>query len=181
MVNKTGISLIAERYAIALFDLGEKDNRLDEYDADLQKINATFSSSTDLVMFLEHPTVNIDDKKEIIDSIFKNQVSQYILNLMKLLLERNRIFIFTAIVNNFHIILNKKRNIMLARVITAVEISDEIKNRVKSKLENKFSKRVELESRINPEIIAGMIVEIGDKVLDGSIKTKLENMKRQLA
>lgn len=178
--NKAEITLIAERYAIALFELGEKDNKLDEYDADLQKIKATLDLSKDLSVFLAHPTISIGDKKEILDSIFKSEISQHSLNLMKLLLDRNRIFILTAIVNNFHTILNKKKNIVLARVITAVEINEDIKNRVKGKLENKFSKQIELESKIDPEIIAGMIVEIGDKIIDGSVKTKLENMRRQL-
>ena len=57
MDTKAGITLIAERYAIALFELGEKDNKLDEYDSDLQKIKATLDSSKDLTIFLEHPTI----------------------------------------------------------------------------------------------------------------------------
>jgi F-type H+-transporting ATPase subunit delta len=76
--------------------------------------------------------------------------------------------------------LNKKRNISIAEVITAVEIDENTVQKLKYKLEEVFNCTVEITHSVDSEIIAGMIVKIGDKTIDGSIKTKFENMKKQL-
>ena len=178
--EEIGISIIAKRYSDALIELGEKGAQLDEFDKDLQNIRATLDLNEDLVIFLEHPTISVDEKKEIIDRIFGNFISKYVMNFMKLLLDKNRIFIFPAIVSNYHLTLNKIRNISVANIITAVEIDEETINRVKEKLEKLFKQKIEVQKIVDPEIIAGMIIKVGDKTIDGSIKTKLENMKRHI-
>ncbi|OGI22042.1 MAG: ATP synthase F1 subunit delta [Candidatus Melainabacteria bacterium RIFOXYA12_FULL_32_12] len=178
--NNIGLSTIADRYAIAMIDLGEKTNQLDILGDDLSKINNTFKSNPELLKFLEHPTITADDKKDVINKIFKDAVTDYALSLTKLLLDRNRIFLFPYLVSHYNDILSKKRNITVAKIITAIDIDDDTKNRVKDKLEKALSCSIKLETRINPDIIAGMVIKIGDKIIDGSIKTKLENMKKQL-
>jgi len=178
--NKIGLSTIAERYANALIELGEKYDQLDTYNSDLALVSATLKSHTDLTRFLEHPTIPIGDKKEIIENIFKKAVSQNILNTLKLLLDRNRMFLFYSIASHYIEILNNKRNITVAEVFTAIEIDEETKNRVKSQLEKLFNKNINLEHKIQPDIIAGMVVKVGDRVIDGSIKARLENMKKQM-
>ncbi|MFH0702364.1 MAG: ATP synthase F1 subunit delta [bacterium] len=178
--NIIGLTIIADRYAIALIELGEKINRLDIFNDDLFRVKATFEANKELVKFLEHPIIPLKDKKDVIDSIFKNFISQYIINLLKLLLDINRIFIFSFIVEHYHKILNQKRNIVVAQVITAIKIEDDIKNKVKNQLEELFNMKIELEPKIDSDIIAGMIIKVGDRIIDGSIKTKLENMKKQL-
>lgn len=178
--NNIGLSTIADRYANALIELGEKYFQLDLYKTDLGLILATLNSHKDLTKFLEHPTIPISDKKEIIESIFKDAISTNILNTLKLLLDRNRMFAFESIYNHYSEILNTKRNIAVAHVFTAIEIDEEIKNRVKDQLEKLFNKNITLEHTVKPEIIAGMVVKVGDRVIDGSIKAKLENMKKQM-
>lgn len=181
MSNKnSGLSIIANRYATALIELGEKFDQLDIFDADLSNINASFEQNKELLTFLKHPSIPLDEKKDFIDTIYRNYVSQHTLNLLKLLLDRNRIFIFPSITSHYTDILNTKRNIVIAKVITAIEIDEEIRNKVKSKLENVLNKNVKMEIKIDPEIIAGMIVKISDRIIDGSTKTKLEKMKKQL-
>lgn len=113
--NGFKITLIADRYAKALFELGEKTNLLDEFDHDLAAILSTFKENDDLYKFLIHPLIMIEEKKEVLDAIFRNSVSLYILNTLKLVLDRNRIHAFPAIVAEYHSILNKKRNISVAR------------------------------------------------------------------
>lgn len=178
--NNIGLSTIAERYAIALIELAEKYNTLDEFNQNLIAIKETMALNPDLNTFLTHPTVKIEDKKEIIDTIFKSSVSNYVLNTLKILIERNRIFILPSIVSHYRQLLNKKRNIMPATIITAINIDEATKNKIKSKLEQIFNSTIEIETETDSKIIAGVVVNIGDKVIDGSIKTKLENMKKQL-
>ena len=175
-----GLSIVTDRYAAAFISLAEQIDMLDKFDTDLALIKETFIENKDLKDFLEHPLIQLNDKKEVIDSIFRKHVSVYTLNLLKVLIEKNRIFILPLLADHYREILNKKRNIVTANIITAVEIDDEVKNRVKDKLQNLLNSTINIKSETDKNIIAGMVVKIGDKILDGSLKTKLETMKKQL-
>ena len=175
-----GLSIVTEKYAIAMIELAEKHDLLDTVNADLYLIKDIINSSIELQKFIEHPLINREDKKDVLEKIFKEDVSQYSLNLIRLLSDRNRLFILRLISDYYNKILCKKRNIDTAQVITAVLIDENTVKRIREKLEKMFQKQIKIEQKIDKDIIAGMIVKVGDKVIDGSIKTKFENMKRQL-
>ncbi len=181
MVEEHQISTVASRYALALIQLGEQNYKLDEYMDSLVKVKNTLAENDELAKFLEHPIVAKEDKKEIICNTFQNHISIDILNTLKILLDRNRIYIFSSLVTHYTELLNQKRNVTMAQVITAVPISEDIKYKLKEKLQSQFNKNFQIDHRIDTEIIAGMIVKFGDRVIDGSIKSKLENMKKHLA
>jgi len=178
--NTFGLSIIANRYAVAFMGLAEKQDMFDKFDMDLVLVKETVNLNNDLKDFLEHPLIQSNDKKEVIDSIFREHVSVYTLNLIKLLIDKNRILILTLLADHYKALLKKKRNISTAQIITAIEIDEDTKNRVKEKLEKVFNQSIEIETAVDKEIIAGMIVKVGDKIIDGSIKTKFENMKKQV-
>ena len=136
--NNIGLTTLAQRYSEALINLGESSGQLDKFDADLDLLKSVVDSSKELKMFIEHPTLRLEDKKEVIESIFDKDVSQYILNFVKLLLDRNRIFALPAIVSNYHQALNKKRNITVAQIVTSIRVENELIDRVKAVLESKF-------------------------------------------
>lgn len=174
------LSIITDRYAKAFIELAEKQDMLDKFNSDLIAVKETIKSNKDLSDFLEHPLIQASDKKEVMEKVFGEHVSPYTLNLIKLLIDKNRALILTLLADHYRAILREKRNIATAQIISAIEIDDDIKDRVKEKLERAFKRTIELEHVIDKDIIAGMIVKIDDKVVDGSIRTKLENMKRQL-
>jgi len=178
--NTFGLSIIANRYAVAVMSLAEKQDMFDKFDMDLALVKETVNENKDLKDFLEHPLIQSNDKKDVIDSIFREHVSLSILNLVKLLIDKNRILILSALASHYKVLLKKKRNISTAQIITAIEIDEDTRNRVKEKLERVFSQSIEIETAIDKEIIAGMVVKVGDKIIDGSIKTKFENMKKQV-
>lgn len=178
---KTGISIISERYAEALIEIGEKNNALDEFSSDLEAIVSLFKENKDVILFLDHPTLPVEEKKDLIKSMLEGHISVYILNFLYLLLDRNRISLISCTAKCFTEILNKKRNITIANVITAIPVDEETINNLRFKLQSKFGgMQIEIKPEVNPDIIAGMIVKIGDRVIDGSIRTRLENMKKQL-
>ncbi len=181
MAEEHKISIIAGRYAQALIQLGEQNYKLDEYLDSLVKVKNTLAENQELARLLEHPIVPKEDKKEITCNVFQNYISVDILNTLKVLLDRNRTYIFSSLVTYYTELLNQKRNVTMAEVITAVPISEDIKYKLKDKLQNQFKKNFQIEHQIDPDIIAGMIVKFGDRVIDGSIKSKLGNMKKHLA
>jgi len=175
-----GLSVIADRYAKAFIDLAKNQDLLDKFNDDLALVKETIENSKELKDFLEHPLISPIDKKDAVSSIFNDQISHYTSNLVKLLIDKNRVLVLVLLYDHYRVMLNRMRNISTARVITAIEIDEEIKNRLKEKLERVFNQTIEIKTEINQDIIAGMIVKVGDKVLDGSIKTKFESMKKSL-
>lgn len=182
MANEAKIELssIADRYALALMELGERHESLDTFENDLQTIKSTLDSSKDLEDFLNHPAISVVGKKEVLEKVFKESVSQYMYNFLQVLLDRNRLFVFRTIVEHYRNLLNKKRNIVVAQVITAIDIDEDTRNRVKHKLDSLFCCNIKIESKIDSDILAGMVIKVGDRIIDGSIKTKLDNMKKQI-
>lgn len=175
-----GLSIIAEKYAIAMIQLGEKLNLLDDIHNDLYLIKNTVLSSEDLKKFAEHPLISAPDKKDVLDNIFKSNINPVTLNMIRLLADNNRLFLLSVIADYYNKLLCDMRNIDTAQVITAVPIDENTINRVRERLESLFNKQIKVETQVDDGIIAGMIVKIKDKIIDGSIKTKLENMKKQL-
>lgn len=167
-------------YATAMIQLAEQNGCLDSVNADLHLMKEIIGSHKELKGFLEHPLIEKPDKKDALEKIFRENITSWSMNLVKLLLDNNRMFLLPSIAEQYSKLLSEKRNIDTAQVITAVEIDENTINRVKEKLEKLFNSKINIETHVDKDIIAGMIVKIRDKIIDGSIRTKFENMKKQL-
>lgn len=178
--NTYNLSLISKRYAGGFLELAEKQDSFDSFYHDLCFVCATIEQNSELKNFLEHPLILAEDKKEIVQKLFENYIGVYSLNFLKLLIDKNRIFLFSTIKSHYKALLDKKRNISTAKVVSAIELDEETLQRLKNKLETLLNKTVELSTSVDTGIIAGVIVKIEDKIIDGSIKTRFENMKKQL-
>jgi F-type H+-transporting ATPase subunit delta len=180
MSEGIGITIIADRYAEAMLDLAQEQQVLDFVKNDIPAVVKTIQDNSDLSNFLNHPLITTLDKKEVMGQIFKDHINTNVLNLIYLLLDRNRMFLLHAIATSFKKLFNRRFNIVEAEVITAIQIDQEHQNRIKEKLAHLLSKHVELKTTINPDIIGGVIVQLEDNVIDGSINGRLEKIKQQL-
>ncbi len=164
---------IARRYAQALSLLSL--NLLDE----LSSVLNILSTSSDLKSFLLNPIVVVSDKKEILESVFAD-FSQDIKNFLCVLVEKNRFSYLDSIVQEYSSILDEKNNIKRVEVFSAVELLEDEKNNLIDKLQRKMSCDVKAQYSIDESILAGLVIKIGDKVIDNSLKTRFEGLKRQL-
>lgn len=171
---------IAKRYSEALVDSATETNELQKVYEELKFVQETLSNSSDLKVFLENPIINRPDKKDVINQVFANNLSNVVLNFLLLLVENNRFNIFESVVIEYSNKMNQINNIVKANVVSAVELDETTKSRLIEKLEYKISKKVLANYEIKPEIIAGLIIEINDKTIDTSLKTKLNSIKKQL-
>lgn len=176
-----GLSIIVDKYATAMMELADRYNLHDDINRDLYLLKDLVKSNNELSLLIDHPIISNDDKKDVLEKILSGEVTEYVLNLVRVLADGNRLFIMHLIADHYNAILCKKRNIDTAEVITAIPIDEGTLARVKEKLEKLFQKQVNIKACIDESIIAGMVIKISDKVIDGSIKTKFENMKKQLA
>jgi F-type H+-transporting ATPase subunit delta len=172
-------SSAAKRYAQAVFSLANERDSLDAWSADLALLSSIVANS-DNAAFLENPTVTADRKFAAIESALDTNVQPETRNLVKMLIERDRTALIPEIRGLFDDQVRAERGIAVAQVTTAERLNDAEQGLVREKLEGMTGQTVELATKIDPEIIGGIIIRIGDQVIDGSVRNKLEKMRSRL-
>lgn len=172
--------VVAKRYAEALFQLATEKNIEEQLISELGTVKQVFEQDEKLLEFLNHPRVAFDKKKELIDEAFKS-FDQTILNTLKLLVERHRINQIVAIVDQYQNFYNEAKGVATATVYSARPLTDD----EKASLEASFKKRVQKESitfinEVDPSLIGGVKIRVGNTIYDGSISGKLNRLKSRL-
>jgi F-type H+-transporting ATPase subunit delta len=171
---------ISRRYAKALFELALANNAVDTLEKELKDIVATLRQSPDLKRILFHPQIQADEKKALINKIFTGQISSTALNFIEFIVEKRREEYLKNIVDRFVVLANEHRNIVEAQVTTAVELSAEEVKELTDRLGKYTGKNVQMTTTVDAAIMGGVIVRIGDTVIDGSIVNKLNSLKQTL-
>lgn len=178
-------TLIAQRYADALVQIA-RDGKLtfEKISKNLNLIKEILEQSKDLKEVLVNPVVSTDDKKEIIDKVFKNDslggIDVLIINFLKLLTDKNKFDIFDDVLEAYNKLIDSIDNIKRVSVTSAVTMPEDAKGRLKQKLEEKLKANVVLDLNINKDIIAGLVIKIDDNVIDMSLKHKLEDLSKSI-
>jgi len=171
---------IARQYSKALYEIGdEKDNLFELYD-ELKELNKLIKENENLSEALFHQRVLVEEKQRVFKRVFEDKLSDDIYKFMMLLIEKRRIYFLENIVAEFRKQVYKHENIITVEVTTAVEMSSETKDKLKAKLNEHVDKKIEMEENCDPDIIGGMVLKIGDYLIDGSIKSKLESLEEQI-
>ncbi|MDD9898381.1 MAG: ATP synthase F1 subunit delta [Candidatus Melainabacteria bacterium] len=168
--------LIAKKYAEALAELREGETVIE----DLEKVRQAFEESEELREFLANPAYNSDQKKEIIKTIFAKEVQKEVLSTILVLLERHRIGLATMLAENYKTIYYQRANIEFARVSSASKLETKELEEIKAQLEKTFNKKVELSNELDESLVAGIKINVANKVIDSSLRTKLKKLKSLL-
>ncbi|MFO7819545.1 MAG: ATP synthase F1 subunit delta [Halanaerobacter sp.] len=171
---------IAEKYAEALFELVTEENELEDIAAEFADVIEIAQENKELNQVLNHPKLNYEQKKEIVAEIFKGQISTDLFNFLKLLIDKNRIEFLDEIYQEFNSLVEDRENKLEVKVTAPLELSTAQKKSLKKKLGNILDKDITLELEIEPDLIGGLILKIGDKVIDGSIRNYLHEMELDL-
>jgi F-type H+-transporting ATPase subunit delta len=168
----------ARRYAQAAFEIALEKKELEKWQSDLQKVVDAVSDETFLAA-LESPKIRLDDKSQFLSRRL-GKVNPLVLNMVKLLIERGGIGMIGEIADEFRRLLDAYRGIQTADVTTAVPLDDKDKKKLAENLGRLLDMKIEIRSEVDPEIIGGIIARVGGKLLDGSTRTKLQALKREL-
>lgn len=171
---------LAKRYSEALTEVAKNKNELDTVWADLQTVEESMTSVKEMANFLSHPVIPVFEKKDMVKSVFEGKINNDVLNLLYILLEKNKIHLLSTILYCFEESMDEAKNILKVGVVSAAEIDEDLKHKLQEKLENKLNKSVKFDFETKPEIIAGVVLKIQDKVIDGSMAAKLEGFKKAL-
>ncbi len=174
---------LAKRYSEALLEVAKNRNELDEVFSELCNVVDLLEDSDELKnfkAFLTHPVVPVAEKKDLLKSVFESKLKNDVLNLLYILAEKNKINLLPSILYCFEAEMDKAKNILKVGVVSAIELDSDSVSRLKEKLEQKLHKSVKFEFEVNPDIIAGLVLKIQDKTIDGSMATKLQGFKKML-
>ena len=168
----------AKRYAQAVFEIAVETGELDTWQSDLRKV-ASLGEDVAFTALLENPKLPFDAKARLLAERF-GDINPLALNLVYLLLPRGRLSMVGDIADEYQRLLDSYRGIEQAEVITAIPLDDEDKLRLAERLGTIVGKKVVLKSEVNSNLIGGIIARVGGKLIDGSTRSQLLALKREL-
>ena len=147
---------------------------------DVPEVVRIIEGDEDLKSFLSHPAIGKPEKKGVLDKLFEGKVSDAVFDFLNLLVDKKREEYLPIINEEFGRLLLEYQGRRTCKVSTAFELSDGIRKLIVDGLSKSTGKKIELEEIVDPSLIGGIKVQIGDKVFDGSLKSGLENMREAL-
>ena len=175
-MKMNNISTISKVYAKALFEADIDDATIK---TQLAEILNVIDSSEDLKIVLANSSISSNKKNEILEEIFRDKTDAHLLNLLKLLIEKNRISDLRNIYDAFILLDNKGSNKKNVEIVSSVELSEKTKSRILDKLSQKLKCEVVPQWQIDKSIIAGLVFKYEDYVLDTSVLAKLKQLSKQ--
>jgi len=172
--------LISKRYAYALFEAGLELNKLKEFKDDLSSVVDVLLKEAELRKVLLHPKVAKDEKKELLNCIFNGRIATEVLNFLYVLVDKRRANVIMEINREFIELYNEHENIIEVTAVTSVLMDDNVKNKLRITLENKLNKKVQLKNVVDKDIIGGVLLNIGNKVIDGTVKGQLQEIEKAM-
>lgn len=173
--------LVAKRYSSALFDVALEENRVDAFKEELLFITDCLREYSQLKEILASPLIQLHEKKDIVTQIFKDKVKPEILNFLYILMDKRRQSFLQEITSEFVALADASQNMLSATAITASPLKIEDLLVLQAKLSKSSGKNVHLTNQVNKDIIGGILIQMGDKVIDGTVKNRLGQLKEQLA
>jgi F-type H+-transporting ATPase subunit delta len=180
---KTNIATaeIAQPYAEALMSVAQSKNQTEEFGEDVRSLLNLLSESEQLRNFFGNPFIPPEDKKAVISRIFGEGANTYLRNFLMLLVDRRRILLLEDICQQYLALLRQIKQTVLAEVISAVPLSEAQQQAVKEKVIAMTNAReVELDTKIDRDIIGGVIIKVGSQVIDASLRGQLRRLSLRL-
>jgi F-type H+-transporting ATPase subunit delta len=170
---------IARRYAKALSEV-LPDEKLEKVLNELKSLVSLFDEKA--IKYFKNPVVPVEKKVSLLEQILsKVEVSEELKKVLTLMAQRNRLGLLKEFYREFEEFVNARLGVVKAEITSATELDEETLGKIKEKIEELFGKKAEITIKLDPSIIGGFIVRVADKVLDASIKTQLENLKKSIA
>ena len=169
----------ARRYAQAIYQLAVEKDHLENWTEDLSVLAASISDEL-FVSFADSPKVETDQKTAVIKEAFAGSISDLAMNLVCLLAARGSVSSLPAIADSFQELVDGEKGLVRAEITSAIRLSDDQQTSITTALSNIVGKELTVTTRVDESIVGGFVARVGDRLIDGSLKTRLEDMKREL-
>ena len=168
---------ISKEYGQALFMLACEDGRQKEYGRVLEQIKAVFVDQPDYAQLLASPAIPMEERLRAIEAAFADLSPEHVLSFLKLLCEKGRIGCLAESVEVYQALLDASEHIANAKITSAVELTEEEKQKLQLALERRCKGQVRAEYVVDRELLGGLVVEVDSNVLDGSLRQRLSEVK----
>lgn len=176
MLNKS----VARRYAEAFFSIAREANKIDEYQAELEKIIASIAEVEGMKEYLDHLLIPAREKKDLVQKIFGDQVSQMTMNFLFMIIDKKRESYLEFICREYVEMADESRNIKKAELYAAREVPQQELDALEEKLSASTGKKVILKLTVDPTLLGGAKIRMGDQIVDGTAAKKLQMLKEKL-
>lgn len=174
-------SAVAERYARAVFELGQESGQLESMVTEIEDFARTYRGSPELSSVLDNPLVEAEKREAVLlDVAGRVGARGPALNAIRLLAARHKLRAIPEVASMLRRMADRQAGIVRATVTSAVVLPDQFYQRLQSELEAAINRRIVLDRRQDPSLIAGVVTRVGDHTIDGSIKGQLAELERQL-
>ncbi len=179
---KQNYELVARRWAKALMELANEDEGISKEDIldDLREVAECIDNSEELSNAINNPSISTGEKQIIMCKLFQNNVMPIVYNFLFALNLKKRLNIIGSIADEFRKELEKFKNIVRVNVTSAIELNDDKKNEIRNRIAEKLHKDVVVDWGIDADIIAGLIFNIDETIIDNSIRHKLDNLSKNI-
>ena len=170
----------ARRYAEAAFDIAVRDGAVERWLEHLERA-AALGSREEVADFLANPAIPFEDRRQRFETALGGNVPRPVLNLLLLLLRRRRIELVPRVAAEFRRLVNRRAGIVEATATSASPLRPDDVQALRERLERLTGGRVELTLEVDPALLGGVVVRVGDRLIDGSVRGRLERLRSQLA
>lgn len=173
-------SAVARNYAATLFELAEREERVERYGHLIAQVSALYEEERAFQRFLETPRISLVEKKRVLRSTFEEQTPELFIRFLMVVLERRRQRVLPGIARAYQDALDERAGRLRTAVTLPFEPDDALKSHIVGALEERFGKQVVPEFRLDPAILGGLIVRVGDQLMDASLRRQMERLKWEL-
>jgi F-type H+-transporting ATPase subunit delta len=171
---------IAEVYARALFQVAKEHDVLDRVHDELGELADALSENRELQVFFFSPYFSSEEKKEGVERVVEGADERFV-NFLQLLAERHRMPVLFRIRRSFDALWAEERRLLPVTVTSAVELDDSLVEDIGKRIEEQTGRQVELSSHVDPDVLGGLVVRVGNMVLDATVRNRLEQLRKQVA
>ena len=169
----------SKSYALALYELAKESSSLDKVEEEIKNFKTLLKDNSEFKEMISSPTIKKEEKKNVIFEIIKkNNFSETIKKFLGFLTIKNRLFFLDKIIESFLGLVMKNKGELNAKLISSKELSDEEKKKIQSELSKEFKSKLNIDFQHNPDLIGGLMIQVGSVMVDTSIKTKLKKLEK---
>jgi len=169
----------ASRYAKAIFELASEDGKIDQWSRELVLIRAVFDDPTAREI-IANPSVSVETRIKAVEALDLPGIGPRGLNLMRLLVASRRVDRIDEIVEHFEVLADEAAGRVRARVTTAIPLSEADRDQLAGDLSTQLGKDVRLVAHVDPAILGGLVLQVGDRLTDASVAARLDQLRRKV-
>ncbi|MGE5677526.1 MAG: ATP synthase F1 subunit delta [Pseudomonadota bacterium] len=174
------IEVAGKRYGQSLFEAARDCTKLDLVFEQLAGLRKIMEDNQSFFKVLEYPFITLKEKYSIVEEVFSNSFDPLIYDFLKLLISKERVYALDEALNEFEELYYSYSKILKVQVITAFKLKEDYRMRLALKLKEVFEQDIVMEVSIDPSIVGGLMIKAGDKVIDATVKGKLDRMRENL-